>query len=69
LEAGGTGPDPEIGLLVASEAARLTEIHDRLDPEGSERLFVEGFGSLVITDGESDVVKARHGALLADGGA
>ena len=59
LEARRTASEPELGF-VATEAARLTEVHQRLHAERRECLLVERFGARVVAHRERDVIDDRH---------
>src|SRR5262249_51649671 len=51
--------EPEL-WSVATEAARLTEVHQRLDAEWTERLRIEGLRTGIVAHGERDVIDDRH---------
>ncbi len=56
--------DPELGLVVASEAGatELREVHDHSVAERPERPLEEGLAHLVVRDVQADVVD--HSTLL-----
>jgi hypothetical protein len=47
-------------LILAEPGGRSGELHQELEPERRERFLVEGLASLVVGNGEPDVIERDH---------